>query len=62
MPVRAAAPTTVAVRSGSYRIMDVWSASSTRRTSSVTAANTSSGGAARATSVATRRSATCSSA
>ena len=52
----------VAVPSGSYRIMPAWSAPSSRPTSSVTAANTSSGGAARATSVATRRSAACSSA
>ena len=55
-------PTTVAASSGSYRLMIVPSAESTRPTSAVTAANTSCGGAARATSVATRRSAACSSA
>ena len=42
--------------------MVVKSAESTRPTSAVTAANTSSGGAARATRVAIRRSAACSSA
>ena len=48
--------------SGSYRLMPVTSAASTRPASAATAANTSSGGAPRATSVATRRSAACSSA
>ena len=56
------APTTVCAPSGSYRHMRAMSVPSTRPASAVTAANTCSGGAARATSVATRRSAACSSA
>ncbi len=55
-------PTIVYAPSGSYLFMLVLSASSTRPASSVTAANTSSGAAARATITATRRSAACSSA
>ena len=56
------APTIVAASSASYRLRSVTSEDSSRATSAVTASNTSSGGAARATSVATRRSAACSSA
>ena len=61
-PVLAQVATSVSAPSGSYRLMPVVSASSSCPASTVTAANTSSGGAARATSVATRRSAACSSA
>ncbi len=59
-PALAQVPTIVYPPSASYRPMPVRSASSSRPASAVTAANTSSGGAARATSVATRRSAACS--
>ncbi len=55
-------PTNVSVPSASYRAITATSAASARPASAVTAANTSSGGAARATSVATRRNAACSSA
>ena len=62
LPVLAHPPMAAAMPSGSYRLMPVTSAASTRPASAATAAKTSSGGAARATSVATRRSAACSSA
>ena len=61
-PLRDQAPTTVIAPSGWYRLRVVKSTPSTRPASAVTAANTSSGGVPRATSVATRRSAACSSA
>jgi hypothetical protein len=56
------APTAVCVPSASYRVMIATSGESTRPTSAVTVANTSSGAVARATRVAIRRSAACSSA
>jgi len=55
-------PTTVAVPSGSNRDTAVVSASSTCPVSAATEANTSDGETPRATSVATRRKAACSSA
>ena len=62
VPLEAQAPTTVSASSGSYRLMTVKSAEIRRPISPVTAANTSSGGAALATSTAMRRSAACCSA
>jgi hypothetical protein len=60
--VHAPRRTTVASLSPSYRLRNVNSTERSCPTSAVTAANTLSGGAARATTVATRRSAACSSA
>ena len=54
--------TSVAVPSGSKRSIPTASTSKTRATSSATATKSSTGEASRATSVATRRSAACSSA
>ena len=61
-PLLLHAATTSTAPSGSYRLIAAWPAPSSRPASSVTAVNTSPGGAARATSTATRRSAACSSA
>ena len=56
------APTDTCASSGSHRLRIVKSTSSSRPTSSATTANTASGDTPPATSVATRRSAACSSA
>ena len=61
-PGLAHAPTVVAGPSESYRTRLTWPTSSSRPTSAVTRASTSSGGAPSATRVATRRNAPCSSA